>query len=99
MAVQHIALIRFKPGTTAAVVEDTFARLRQLRATIPGIMALTSGPNTSPEGLAQDHTHGFVMTFQDTPARDAYITHPEHQKFVQFAGPLFEKITVFDYEG
>ena len=98
MPVQHIALIRFKPGTASAVMEDTFARLHQLRATIPGITALTSGPNTSPEGLAQDHTHGFVMTFQDTAARDAYLPHPEHQQFVQFAVPLIEKITVFDYE-
>lgn len=99
MPVQHIGLIRFKAGTTPAVIEDTFARLRQLRSAIPGITGLTSGVNTSPEGLDQGHTHGFVMTFQDTAARDAYLPHPEHQKFVQFAGPLFEKITVFDYEG
>jgi|GEM_PF-5250536 len=38
------------------------------------------------------------MTLTDAAARDAYLTHPEHQAFVQNAMPLIEKVTVVDFE-
>ena len=44
----------------------------------PGIIALKEGPSVSPEGLERGHDYGFVVTFDDAAARDAYLPHPEH---------------------
>ena len=38
------------------------------------------------------------MTFKDAAARDAYLAHPEHEKFKASALPHIEKVVVFDYE-
>jgi hypothetical protein len=96
MPVQHIALLQFKPG---ADVPRLFAELKRLTQVIPGITAFSYGENHSPEGLDRGLTHGFVMTFTDRAARDAYLVHPEHQTFVKFAVPLVEQIVVLDYGG
>ena len=42
---------------------------------------------SSPEGLDQGYTHGFVMTFADATARDSYLKHPDHEKFKAAALP------------
>src|SRR5687768_12146884 len=98
MAVQHIALFRFRPGTPPRTVDRAFEDLRHLAKVIPGITGFTGGPNNSPEGLADGLTHGFVMTFTDAAKRDDYLTHPEHEKFKAFVLPHIEKVVVFDYD-
>lgn len=96
--VKHIALIQFKADTTPDQVDQIFNTLLDLSESIPGVEDFISGPNNSPEGLNAGHTHAFVMTLTDAAARDAYLTHPEHQAFVQNALPLIEKVTVVDFE-
>ena len=98
MPVQHIALFRFKNGTASSIVAHALEDLRRLSKVIPGITAFHGGLNTSPEGLADGLTHGFVMTFKDAAARDAYLPHPEHEKFKAFAIPHLEKVVVFDVD-
>ena len=98
MPVQHIALFRFKNGTSAATIGGALEDLNRLAKVIPGITAFHCGLNSSPEGLADGLTHGFVMTFKDAAARDAYLPHPEHEKFKAFAIPHIEKVVVFDIE-
>jgi len=96
--VKHIALVQFKAETTAEQIDGVFSSLLDLSETVPGVEDFISGPNNSPEGLNAGHTHAFVMTFADAAARDAYITHPDHQAFVASALPLIEKVTVVDFE-
>jgi len=98
MPVQHIALFRFKPGTGADTLQRATDDLRRLSKNIPGITNFSIGTNSSPEGLADGLTHGFVMTFKDAAARDAYLTHTEHEKFKDFALPHIERVIVFDYD-
>jgi hypothetical protein len=97
MAVQHIALFSFKPVTSAEIVRRAIEDLWRLTKVIPGITNFSMGENNSPEGLANGLTHGFVMTFKDAAARDAYLPHPEHEKFKSFVLPHIEKVVVFDY--
>jgi quinol monooxygenase YgiN len=96
--VKHIALVQFKATTTPEQIDEVFSSLLDLSESIPGVEDFISGANNSPEGLNGGHTHAFVMTLTDAAARDAYLTHPEHQAFVQKATPLFEKVTVVDFE-
>jgi hypothetical protein len=96
--VKHIALIKFKEGTSQEQIDKVFEELMDLSESIEGIEDYVSGPNISPENLSQGYTHGFVMTFQDVAARDAYLPHPEHEKFKANALPLIESILVLDFE-
>ena len=98
MPVQHVALFRFKPAATVQMVQRATDELLRLSKVIPGIMNFSIGTNNSPEGLADGLTHGFVMTFQDAAARDAYLPHPEHEKFKAFVLPHIERVVVFDYD-
>ncbi len=96
--VKHIGLIKFKNETSEEQTTDLFNQMLDLTENVDGIVDYVSGPNTSPEGLNQGFTHGFIMTFTDAGARDAYLTHPEHQQFKDKALPLIESIAVFDFE-
>ena len=96
--VKHIALVQFKADTTPEQIDQVFSALLDLSESIPGVEDFISGPNNSPESLAGGHTHAFVMTLTDAAARDAYLTHAEHQAFVAWALPLIEKVTVVDFE-
>lgn len=96
--VKHIGLIRFKEGTSEEQIDNLFDQLLDLSETIEGVEDYVSGPNSSPEGLNEGFTHGFVMTFADSAARDAYLPHPEHQRFKDTFLPIIEKVVVLDFE-
>ena len=98
MPIQHIALFRFKPGTAGETIQRATDDLCRLSKVIPGITSFSIGTNNSPEGLAGGLTHGFVMTFKDGAARDAYLPHAEHEKFKAFVLPHIERVVVFDYD-
>ncbi|MCI0747335.1 MAG: Dabb family protein [Verrucomicrobia subdivision 3 bacterium] len=96
--VKHVALLKFKEGTTQEQIDQVFADLMDLTEAIPGIEDYVSGSNNSPEGLSEGFTHGFVITFHDAGARDAYLPHPEHERFKASAMPLIDRVIVFDFE-
>ena len=73
-AVKHIALIKFKASASSALVDELWNEIKRLPSLVPGIADFAGGLNNSPEGLNQGFTHGFVMTFQDSAARDALLT-------------------------
>ncbi len=96
--VKHIALLKFKPETTEEQIQSLFDSIMDLSEIVPGVEDYVAGANNSPEGLNQDLTHGFIMTFQDAQARDTYLPHPEHEKLKQLLLPHAEKVVVFDFE-
>ena len=96
--IKHIALFKFKEGTTEEQIQKTFDELIELSENVPGIEDYVAGANNSTEGLNKGYTHGFVMTFTDATARDAYIPHPEHERVKAFVLPLVEEAVVFDFE-
>ena len=65
---------------------------------IPGIEEVTGGDNNSPEGKAHGFDWGFVMTFTDANARDAYLPHPDHKALSQnLLRPIVDDVLVLDY--
>ena len=99
--IQHIVLLKLKPETTAeqkaALLEGLIALKHENK--IPGIESVSGGDNNSPEGKAEGFGWGFVMTFIDAAARDAYLPHPEHKALGQnLLRPLVDNVLVFDYE-
>lgn len=96
--VKHIALVKFKEGTTSEQIDQLFESLLDLTENVEGIDDYVSGENSSPENLNKGYTHGFVMSFHDAAARDAYLVHPEHEKIKASILPLVDDIVVFDFE-
>ncbi len=96
--VKHIALVKFKEGTPEEQVQKVFDEILDMTESIQGIEDYVSGPNCSPEGQNQGFSHGFIMTFTDAAARDAYLTHPEHDRVKALLVPVVESSLIFDFE-
>jgi hypothetical protein len=96
--VKHVAFLKFKEGTSQDEIDRIFSELMDISENIPGIEDYVSGTNNSPEPLNDGFTHAFVMTFTDANARDAYLPHPEHERFKATALPHIEKVLVLDFE-
>jgi hypothetical protein len=77
--VKHAVIFKLKSSTTMTQIREIFTALDGLRSKIPGLLDFSGGPYSSPEGLNQGFTHGFVMTFADEQSRDVYLNHPEHE--------------------
>lgn len=97
MGMYHIVLVKFKPAKAHRMTE-LFAALDGLRKLLPGFRSLQGGAYSSPEGLNQGYTHGFLMTFADAAARNHYLDHPEHEKVKQAFLPDLEGVVAFDFE-
>jgi hypothetical protein len=96
---RHVVVFKYKPGTTQAQIQQVTTAFRGLKDRIPGIVSFEHGINNSPEGKNLGFTHAYLLTFTDAQARDAYLPHPEHQKFGQLLGSLgvLEDAFVVDY--
>ena len=94
---RHVVLFGFKHGAGKAEVDELVGRFRALHGRVPGIDAFEWGTNSSPEGLNHGHSHAFTLTFASEAARDAYLVHPQHRAFADWAGSLIERALVVDY--
>ena len=77
--IRHCVLVRFRPEVTQEDRTVIYAELESLREVVPGFLAMSAGPNVSPEGVHQGFVDGFTMDFTDEAARDAYLIHPDHK--------------------
>lgn len=96
-AYRHVVFFKFKDDTTAeqvAAIERAFEALSKSVETVTGF---EWGTNVSPEGLNDGFTHCFLLTFKDKAGLEAYLPHPEHEKFVAQLKPLLDKVCVVDY--
>ena len=97
-AVHHMVLLQFKPEISPSRITELFAQLAELRRKISGITYLASGPYSSPEGMNQGYTHGFLVTFESPAARDAYLTHPDHERVKTAFLASLDGAVAFDFE-
>ena len=97
--VRHIVVFKYRSTATQTQVETITKAFVSLQEKIPGILSLEHGTNNSPEGKNFGFTHVYVLTFENGVARDAYLPHPEHQKFGELLGNsgIFEDAFVVDY--
>jgi len=95
--IQHIVLVKFAASKVHRMA-DLVVALTELKKQMPEFLAIQGGPYSSPEGLNQGYTHGFIMTFSDAAARDHYLTHPEHEKLKAAFLPDLEGVVAFDFE-
>lgn len=100
--IRHIVLIRFRPGTTEARIAALFDGLKQIRALLPGVLAIHAGRSQSPEQIERGYLHGFTVDFTDWAALAAYQDHPDHRRIgaglVAAAEGGLDGILVFDLD-
>jgi hypothetical protein len=95
---RHLVVFKYKQGTTADQIQQVTSAFSELKRNIPGIVSFEHGINNSPEGKNLGFTHVYLLTFQDAQARDDYLPHPEHQKFVtRYVHEFVEDAFVIDY--
>ncbi|MBC8002632.1 MAG: Dabb family protein [Opitutaceae bacterium] len=94
---RHIVLFKFKSDAPAAEIEKVEKAFVALKNSIDQIEELEWGTNVSPEGKADGFTHCFFVTFKSKADLEAYLPHPEHQKFGASLKGLIDKVLVFDY--
>ncbi len=97
--VLHVVLFRVKPDVGADAVERLRVAILGLRLAIPGIVDVRWGKNESLEDLHQGYELGFVMTFANAAARDAYLPHPAHTAVHPFVAAVAAEVLVFDLVG
>ena len=88
---------KFKDTTTKEQIKQVEEAFRALKAKISQVQSLEWGTNISPEKQDKGFTHCFLVTFNSEKDRDAYLVHPEHKKFVEFALPLVGDAFVLDF--
>jgi len=94
---RHVVLVKFKPDLSKEQIQEVIDAFAALPKKIDTIEAFEWGTDNSPEMLAQGFTHCFLLTFRDEKGRDAYLPHPEHEKFKQLALQRIAGALVVDY--
>ncbi|WP_176085969.1 Dabb family protein [Martelella sp. HB161492] len=76
----HCVFIRFRPEIDRTAKADIYHEIEMLGPLVPGMVEVKAGENVSPEGLHCGYDDGFIVTFEDAAARDAYLVHPAHKE-------------------
>lgn len=95
---RHYGVFKFHPHITQEKIDECFATMVDMVGKIPGLLSMEHGPYKSPEGMNEDFTHGFIMTFDSPESRDAYLPHPVHEHAKDVVVPCLEKVIVFDFD-
>ncbi|MEX2691463.1 Dabb family protein [Rhizobium mongolense] len=97
----HCVLLRLKAAMTGEEKQALLESVVALKQVIPGILDVRYGPNVSSEGLHGGFVDGFVVTFENAEARDAYLVHPEHvavgERIVSSTDGGLAGLLVFDF--
>lgn len=98
----HCVFLRLKASLPAEEKVAMFEALAKLKDQIPGIVKIQHGTNVSPEGLSGGFRDGFIVTFENADARDAYLVHPDHvavgDRLVSACDGGLAGLMVFDLE-
>ena len=94
--VTHVVLVSWKPGQAEEAESSLRPAIRGFAGTIAGVAQVVEGHSSSPEGLEGGFDYGFVITFDDAAARDAYLPDPRHRVVADGIGGAAERVLVFD---
>lgn len=97
--VRHLVVFKYKADATAEQIAEVTQAFKDLKNKIPGIVSIEHGKNISPEKKDLGFNYVYLITFENVAARDAYLPHPDHEKFGQLLGRLkvLEDVFVVDF--
>jgi Stress responsive A/B Barrel Domain len=79
--IQHIVLVKWKPGTTEEDIADAFTASRALLDDIDAVRKLTLGRDRAESG--HRFTHALIVTLADEGALRSYLEHPTRVRYVR----------------
>jgi len=88
--IQHIVLLKLKPGTSDQQIAAAFEAGRDLPNEIPGVLQRTYGRDESKA------SHGFniasVVQLNDERALETYLSHPKRAEYLErHVNPITEE--------
>lgn len=98
--VKHIVCFKLKESAEGATKAENARKAKELLDSlankVPGVQRLEVGINFVQDPAAYDLA--LYTEFATREALQAYASHPEHQKVVQFISRVRESRVVVDYE-
>lgn len=94
---RHAVYFQFKETATDNEIQRIVDEFLLLKGRIDTIVDIEWGVSESVEGLNDDFTHCFLVSFKHKAGLETYIPHPAHKAFVEILKPSLEKVFVFDY--
>lgn len=98
----HCVFCDLPETTPQAELTAIYRSFAGLVGKVDGMLSFQSGPNRDYERKSQNYREGFVVTFRDRAALQAYDSHPEHKaaggKLVGLCNNGADGIMVFDLE-
>jgi Stress responsive A/B Barrel Domain len=81
--IQHIVLLKWKPGTTDEQINDAFGRAQELVDRIESVERITLGRNRG----EMDHgfTHALIVKLSDDDALSSYLRDPVRERYIKEA--------------
>jgi hypothetical protein len=93
--IQHIVLVRWKPGTTDAQVLEACRKAAHLPNEIDGVQRITVGRDRA--NSAHGFTHALIVHVADDEALARYLDHPLRSRYVaEHLDPIVDERFVLD---
>lgn len=81
--IRHIVMLRLPPDHDTAELRDIMQGLKGLQASQPGMTGFEHGQNLDFENKLPDYPYGFICSFTDPEAVQAYAADPTHKELGQ----------------
>jgi hypothetical protein len=94
--VTHIAIYRWKNGTSDHDIEQALADVRLLKEKVDGLLDIRCGKNFS--RWNEGYTHAIVVMGRDQASLDAYRSHPDHEAVAKRIEAMEEAGIGIDFE-
>ena len=95
----HVVIFWTDP-TNAQAADALLAGMEEYLRPIPGVRHFHAGKMVkSPRDVVdQSYQIALNLGFPDQQAQDDYQVHPRHLDFVRLCSPLWQRVTVYDFE-
>mgnify|MGYP000024965142 CR=1 FL=1 len=94
---KHYVMLKKKPDTSDATVQEIMQRLEALQGQIPGLVSIACH-RSLPSDRPVVWTFLLDSTIESVEALPAYIAHPAHIAVNEWMSPFLESRAVIDYE-
>ena len=95
--IKHMVMLKKKPETDEATVQEIMSRLEGLYGQIRGLMQIR-GYRALPSDRPVAYTFLLDSTMADADALKEYLGHPAHVAVNEWMSPFLESRAVVDYE-
>jgi hypothetical protein len=94
--IRHVLMIRWKNSFSADIREKWVEGLEKMRGNIPGMLALSHGPDILHTDKSWDHV--IIVDFASVEDIATYNSHPLHEAIKPYSLPNAAELAYVDFE-